>query len=358
MREIEVIQGIQERAEQVLQESGLLNVVAYPNEPRDLLKNFGIPDMVITVRTMSDEEILLVVEVKSYGQPRYATEVVNRFKAVRESSNLEWYGIFGAPYLSPKSIDICRENNVGAVDLAGNCLLKFDGVYIDIQGRRNPNPDRRPIKSIFYTKSTRVIRVLLLNPGREWYVKDLKDEAVVSIGQASNVKTRLQDYELIEEVDLKGRPAFRLKDPKALLKEWSENYSYRKNPRTSYYSFEDVAGIEQQIARYCDKENIRYAFTLTSGANMISPFLRYNRVFAYIDAPTEPIAQALGWSEGGTGWNVRLLRPYDEGILKDLQEVEGKKIVSDLQLYLDLQGYEQRGEEAAEQILKRLEEKW
>src|SRR5665647_642291 len=166
----------------------------------------------MTARVRTGENILLVFEVKAYGQPRFALQVANRFSALKEPKNNVWYGVFAAPYLSQKTMEICRENGIGCFDLAGNCFLKFDGVYINVQGRRNPYPDKRPLKSIFYTKATRVIRALLADPRREWFVKDLKDEAGVSIGQASNVKSRLLDYELIEEVDRQGRAAFQLKD--------------------------------------------------------------------------------------------------------------------------------------------------
>lgn len=362
MNEIELIEKIRDSAVQILQETDIVKVVDYATNKAwsqlDLLRSYGSPDIVMPARARTGETILLVFEVKMYGQPRYALQVADRFNALKDSTNNAWYGVFGAPYLSKKTMGICRDNEIGCIDLAGNCFLKFDGVYINVQGRRNPYPDKRPLKSVFYPKSTRVIRALLSNPGREWLVKDLKDEAGVSIGQASNVKSRLLDYEFIEEVDRQGRTGFLLKDPIGLLNEWAKNYSYRKNLRTNYYSFEDTKTIEETFAKYCRENGIRYAFTLTSGANLIAPFLRYKRVFTYVDGPTEPIAQSLDWNEVSSGSNISLIRPYDESVLKDLQEINGKKVVSDIQLYLDLQGYEQRGTEAAEQILKRVEEKW
>jgi hypothetical protein len=189
-------------------------------------------------------------------------------------------------------------------------------------------------------------------------VKDLSDEAGVSIGQASNVKNRLEDYGFIEVGTRARRTAIRLKKPDILLKEWAANYSYKKNASTKYYSFGETAALEQSLSEYCTSRAIRYGFTLTSGANLIAPFLRYKRLFAYIDAPTAPLAEDLGWKEVSSGANIALMRPYDESVFWGLQSVDEKAVVSDIQLYLDLSGYEQRGAEAAEQILMRLEKKW
>ncbi len=48
------------------------------------------------------------------------------------------YGVFMAPYVSPKTAEICTKEGVGYIDLAGNCRLSFDGVFIERQGIPNP----------------------------------------------------------------------------------------------------------------------------------------------------------------------------------------------------------------------------
>ena len=71
------------------------------------------------------------------------------------------------------------------------------------------------------------------------------------------------------------------------------------------------------------------------------------------------VAPTLGLKEVSTGPTVTLLQPYDEGVFYGLQTVEEAKVVSDVQLYLDLKSYKTRGEEAAEFLLKnRLEKTW
>jgi hypothetical protein len=56
--------------------------------------------------------------------------------------------------------------------------------------------------------------------------------------------------------------------------------------------------------------------------------------------------------------NVRLVQPFDEGVFYKTQDVEGVKIVSNVQLYVDLINYPSRGEEAAKNILEEIQGHW
>ncbi|GAH48685.1 unnamed protein product, partial [marine sediment metagenome] len=46
------------------------------------------------------------------------------------SNRKNYYGVFAATFISGESKQICRENGIGFIDLAGNCLFKFDNVYL------------------------------------------------------------------------------------------------------------------------------------------------------------------------------------------------------------------------------------
>jgi len=362
MNELEIIEKIRSRVTAILGETGLIQFIDPDTQDWPSLMSHiadrTTPDFMLAVNTASNVTYGLIFGVKAQGQPRYAEMVANRFAAARTDGNDNWYGVFGAPYLSTGSIDICRKNGIGCLDLAGNCFLKFDGVYIEIQGKPNPYPDKRPLKSIFYQKAARVLRILLSDPHREWLVKDLAEAANVSIGQTSNVKSRLMDYGFIEEAKLDHRTFYRLIRPEALLREWAQEYCYRHNESSEYYSLDKIEVIENKLAEYCEKTSTRYAFSLTSGAALVAPFVRYKRVFAYVDGEPDVIATASGWKKVASGANISLMKPRDEGFYYGARDINGRSVVSDVQLYLDLQRYEPRGEEAAEQVLSLLEKRW
>jgi hypothetical protein len=83
----------------------------------------------------------------------------------------------------------------------------------------------------------------------------LADESGVSICHASNVKRVLFDCELVYG----ARDGFSLKEPAALLREWTENYDYRKNEVQEFYSLKSVTDIENALAASCNNNKIKFA---------------------------------------------------------------------------------------------------
>lgn len=358
MKEYEIIEKLQYLAKEIIESTGTIKVNFTGFEETTLYDQIIKPDLMFQVETTAAEKYLIVFEVKSTGQPRYARIAVNQLQSI-VANRKNVYSVFGAPFISDESKKICQASDIGYIDLAGNCLFRFNNIYIKIEGKPNPYPSTRPLKSIFSTRSTRALRTLLCNPKKEWFLKDLAKEARISLGQASNLKKRLLEYEFIKEMGDGKAPKFCLLNPEILLNRWAESYSYRDNKMRNFYSLEDVQDIEKKIADYCNVNQIRYAFTLTSGASLVAPFLRYKRVFVYLSNSIEKIALELGWKEVASGPNITILDPYDEGVFYGLQEVNGMKVVSDVQLYIDLKGYKERGEEAAQFLLEnRLRKQW
>ena len=357
--EKEIIISIKKNIRNLFESIDFLKVNSTKSEVKNLFPGQQVqPDLVVEVKTKDKRKYFIVFEVKSAGQPRYTRMAVNELKYMI-SNRKNYYGVFVATFISKESQKICSENGIGFIDLAGNCLFKFNNIYISIEGRPNLYPNTRPLKSIFSTKSTRALRVFLCNPKKEWFVKDIAKEANISLGQASNIKQRLLEFEFVEETGSGKNSKIKLKKAESLLREWSNNYSYQKNRIRNFYSMDDVESLERKLNDYFKKNQISYAFTLTSGASRVAPFLRYNRIFTYVSNNIDRIAKDLNFKEVSTGPNISFLEPYDEGVLYYSQEVNGVKVVSDIQLYLDLQSYMKRGEEAAEFLLeKRLRKQW
>jgi hypothetical protein len=318
----------------------------------------GLADVVAQIATPTGEQYTLVVEAKSSGEPRIARFAASQLRALIGSTPVS-YGVFVAPYVTESTRRVCREEGIGFIDLCGNCLLAFDGVYLSVEGKPNRFRTGRGLKSLFTPKASRCVRTVLAEPSREWRVRDLAAEAGVSMGQAFNVKTVLLNAELARESGKGPARRFRLAKPEQLLLEWAANYSYTKNISTGYYSFDDTRTLERRLAEYCRGNNITYALTLTSGAALVAPMLRYDTAFAYVAGKQDELRSALGLKSVETGPNLVLLEPYDEGVFYGARDVgaedrasEGPltpvaRVVSDVQLFLDLKSYKARGEEAA-----------
>jgi hypothetical protein len=298
--------------------------------------------------------IKFILEAKAQGEPRLVRMAINQLKDNLKNTK-DTYGILAAPYLSDASRQICKEAGVGCIDLAGNALISVGNIYIDIGGVPNPYPSSRIPRSVFSPKSSRVLRVLLSNPAKRWYVEDLSREAGISIGLTSRVKQSLLAMEWIREEN----KSFYSVKPEEVLNQWTANYSYKKNPAFSYYSMLSEEELEAAIKRECEKRKYRYGLALFSGARKVAPFVRFMKFFSYIDGNIEDIAAALELKKVESGANVTLLQPYDDGVFYGLQNVGGANVVSDIQLYLDLKEYKGRGEEAAQAIFeKRIKPKW
>ena len=309
---------------------------------REISKEGVRPDFLARL-VYPEGEKNLVVEIKANGQPRLARQAVNqllRYKEVFPDS----YGIFLAPYISQKAGEICRREGVGYLDLSGNCYLSFDRVFVEQEGRPNIFKEKRDLRSLYSPRAERVLRVLLNNPKKVWKVGELADSAQVSFGQISNVKKRLMDREWIQEEKI----GFRIKEPEQLLKEWGENYSFRRNRVLDFYSLKSAAQIEADLVDYCNRNKFKYALTGFSGAARLAQAVRYQRAMIYLEDFNDNLVSQLALKKVESGSNVTLFIPYDEGVFNGARQIEGAQIASPVQIYLDLRSYRGRGEEAAQ----------
>jgi hypothetical protein len=302
-------------------------------------------DFVVNL-ALNNKKQALIVELKNNGQPRIAREAVNQLIRYRDSYP-NAYSVFMAPYISPHAAEICLQNGVGYIDYAGNCYLSFGQVYIEQTGRPNPFKTKRDLTSLYSPRASRVLRVLMNNPGRTWKIQDIANEARVSLGQIANVKKLLLDREWITRQN-----GFLLTEPWKLLEDWSNAYTYRKNQTRNFYSLRSIPEIETDLARVCSEKGIEYALTGFSGAARFATAVRYNRAMAYVSTMPEDVVSLLNLKEVESGANVMLLEPYDEGVFYGTEVIDDIRIVSPLQIYLDLKSYKGRGEEAAEVLLR------
>ena len=201
--------------------------------------------------------VKFILEAKSQGEPRLIRVAVAQLKDYLKNTK-DTYGILAAPYLSDASRQICKEGGVGCIDLAGNAFIAFRNIYIDISGIPNPFPSSRISKSVFSPKSSRVLRVLLSDPSKRWFVEDLSREADISIGLTSRVKQSLLALEWIKEEN----KSFYIAKPEEVLDKWISNYSYKKNQAFSYYSMLNEDELETAISGECEKRKYRYGLAL------------------------------------------------------------------------------------------------
>jgi len=302
-------------------------------------------DFVARVRVGEVERILLV-EVKSSGQPRYLRQEIARFREFG-FSDTDVYFLIAAPYISPRGMEICQQHQVGCVDLMGNCYLAFDGVYIQRTVEEKPQRIKRRIKNLFAPVSSRIVRAMLEEPERAWKLTELAEVTDASLGQTFNVSEKLVDEDFAQKSPPEG---LTLTDPAGLLDLWCQVYDIEEaNEIQSFHTSErDPARLMAEIKQVAEGLGGEYAFTLHAGASLVAPFVRFNDVHFYVKGDLQAWVDALGLHTVEFGGNVHLLQPYDEGVFYRLRSPQRMAVVGNIQLYLDLYRYPARGREQAE----------
>ena len=79
------------------------------------------PGFLVVVRA-PDSAYQLGVETLTDGQPRKVRAAIQRFWEYKKLMP-EAYQVIIAPYISPESAQLCRDYNVGYIDLSGNARL-------------------------------------------------------------------------------------------------------------------------------------------------------------------------------------------------------------------------------------------
>lgn len=316
----------------------------------------GRPDWLAELRA-GDQSWTLVAEGKKSGQPREVRAAVLQLKHYLSllPADKPSHGLVLAPFISEESARICAEAGVGYADFAGNARLSFDRIFIETRAAGNPVSVKREAKSVFSPKATRVLRVLLQGPLRAWKVKDLAAAAEVSLGHVSAVRQQL----LAREWAAEEEGGLRLTDPGTLLADWLAVDTFEKRVESRDYSLldYDAAKVAELLSEKLDSLSISHAFTQWFAGWLRAPYTLPPMVSVYVeDFPDDTFlrselgARRVSRHEG----RLRLLKSSDHrGVTIGQQDVKGFKLVSDVQIYLDLAKAGLRGDEQANELRSR-----
>ena len=200
----------------------------------------------------------------------------------------------------------------------------------------------------------------MTHPSRTWTLRDLAKEASVSLGMSYYTTSSLIRMGLVNR-DESNRLI--VTDADRLIRHWAASYNYLiANRFEEYYTFD--TDFDVFVSRFAKiPKQIKMALTLHAAAWLIAPYVRPTDVHAYV-SPTmrkkelDLLVKALKISPIERRGNVKLVTPYDEGVFYNSQFVNRVKVVSAVQLYVDLFNYPGRGEEAAQKVLERITREW
>lgn len=216
---------------------------------------------------------------------------------------------------------------------------------------------------IFSDKASLVLKQLLRHPEKTWVVRDFVRDLGMGRGWVAQIlgELRKRGY-------LKGEPRGRnassaLRYEEELIQEWTNHYSFEQNRYRIYFSPEK--DIFPKIKQFFIKSDLKesYALTLHAGANLITNFVMGSNIYLYLE-PTHfedlslELRTRLNLKELKQGGNIYLICPYyKRSVFFGRQRIKGYNVVSNLQLYLDLYHFPERGREHAKYLLRTLKEK-
>ena len=215
--------------------------------------------------------------------------------------------------------------------------------------------ETRAIRNIFSDRASLVLRALLREPRRKWVIPDLCREGL-SAGLASGVLNRAEALGYIYR-ERKGRESYsRTARRELLLKDWCLAYRFDRNAQSAYlYPGGDFLKV---FVRRFAQDRVEYALTLFSATRRISPYLKDDRHFVYLDKQGDAFWEYLEQLERdqlvyklARGGNVCFASPfYRSSVFRDSRKVKGYRVVSNLQLYLDLTTFPPSGPEEAKHL--------
>lgn len=221
---------------------------------------------------------------------------------------------------------------------------------------------RKPLQNVFSDSSSLVLRSLLRDLGKKWTTEDFAKEGL-SFGLVSEVLNRAEALGYVERIR-KGPGSYtRLIRKVLLIKDWLSSYNFSRNQQVYYlYPEKDFLKI---CLRYLKSKGVAYALTLFSASRLIAPYVKDDRHFIYLNLNRKELAPFLKELEAQInlyqlvqGGNVCFTLPfYQSSVFKDAKSVKGFKVVSDLQLYLDLMTFPPSGPEEAKHFASYLKRK-
>lgn len=217
---------------------------------------------------------------------------------------------------------------------------------------------QRKMKNIFADKASLILRKMILEPDKKWVVRDFVEPQGVSLGMAQEVLEVMARKGYVERIKRGPESYTILSNRERLIEDWLMKYQFELNEIDTYYSPEK--DIMRKIKTNLDEN--KYALTLHSGANLKTNFVRTNHVYFYLNTyawrnDILEITQRLELKKLVMGGNIHIIRPYHKnGVFFHTQKIKRYRVVSDLQLYLDLYHFQPRGREHAEYLKNSLEE--
>lgn len=286
---------------------------------------------------------LMATEVRASGRVGQVAQAADRLRQYAASTGL--VPLLVVPFMGAAGAKTALDRDVFYIDLSGNAHIETNGLHVHVEGRPNRYPERGRPSTAFASRSSRVARVLLLDPIRWWRQVDVVRVTRLTSGTVSKVVSRLDEDDLLER---REDGAIRPRDSAELLDAWADEYSFdRHHSLRAHLTNSAGIALMRRVAVDLDKHAVEYAMTRLAGAWLLDGFAQFRLVSVYVNADPESVLKTLGARITTRGPNIEVVYPDDVGVFEGAESVSAVAVVAPVQAYLDLLDGPERSADAA-----------
>lgn len=247
--------------------------------------------------------------------------------------------------------EILTANSVGYVDGLGNMQLELPGLLLRLAGAGRPHALKPPAR--LSGKSSLVVQAMLLEPERDWHVRDLVERTKVSAGLAHRVLTRLEDEGVVESTGSGPTRKRRIANATAMLDLWAEEHTDQLVRTRAYLLAQSAESLVTSLASALDRTRTDYALTGAAAASALAPFVTavpVTDVWISSRASIKDVIESSGATQVREGANLVFLQAKDDGPLAFREQRSGAWMANIFRLYIDLRRDPRRGIEQSDNL--------
>jgi hypothetical protein len=294
------------------------------------------------------------IAVRAAGHPRDVQATIWQIAGIRwvDDGGAD-VPIVVAPSISESSRKLLRSNGVGYWDAGGSLYIDLPWALYWIDRPVPPAPPRK-VRDVYHGSTAQVLHAVLLEPDRPWHVTELAERAHVSPSTVHQVFTFLEDQLWMEKEGKGPRTVRFLREPGALLDAWAHEHSLAEYVPHRFHRW--AQRPEQLLDSVSDalmELESDHALTLGFGARFVAPYgTGFDTLCILVPAgiDLDAVAATAGLQPVATGESVTFLETRGRSPLLFRRQIDGIWVASDIQLYLDLSAWPQRGKEQARHL--------
>ncbi len=290
-----------------------------------------------------------VVEFKRSASAGTVDAALRQVEEIRRQLAPRALPLLVVPYMGETGKHLCEEAGTSWFDLSGNARIERPGLRIRVEGQPNRFIQRGRPSSVFAPKASRIVRWLLMNPGRRLSQRELATATAMDEGFTSRLVRRLEREEFIVR---DGQGLIRVRNPNVLLQAWREAYDFSKHETVQgLVAARSGEELLRRITGTFSSRQLDYAVTGLGAAWLLSKFAAFRTVTLFVrEMPSPEILRLIGFRAEPSGANVWLVLPNDEDVFHGSLDREGVRCVHPVQIYMDLKDQPERADEAADRL--------